>query len=172
MGTCCIGRTTSIWSTANFVGTLGTSRPKDPSRKKSMYTVLRYLPLIPRLQRLYSLRSTAEHMTWHATHQTGEGSMCHPSNVEAWKHFDQMYPDFAEEPRNVWLGLYTDGFAPHSQYGRTYLCWPTITPYNLPPGICMSSDYMFLTMVIPSPSNRCVLETVNRRAVAVVACGC
>ncbi|KAL0427059.1 UNVERIFIED_CONTAM: hypothetical protein Slati_2880700 [Sesamum latifolium] len=27
-GACCIGRTTSIWSTANFVGTLGTSRPE------------------------------------------------------------------------------------------------------------------------------------------------
>ncbi|KAL0346421.1 UNVERIFIED_CONTAM: hypothetical protein Scaly_1658100 [Sesamum calycinum] len=27
--------------------------------------------------------------------------MCYPSRAEAWKHFDRMYPDFAEEPRNV-----------------------------------------------------------------------
>ncbi|KAL0337718.1 UNVERIFIED_CONTAM: hypothetical protein Scaly_2046900 [Sesamum calycinum] len=33
--------------------------------------------------------------------------MCHPSDVEAWKHFDRMYPKFAEEPRNVRLGLCT-----------------------------------------------------------------
>ncbi|KAL0289873.1 UNVERIFIED_CONTAM: hypothetical protein Sangu_2599500 [Sesamum angustifolium] len=80
--------------------------------------------------------------------------MCHPSNAEAWKYFDRMYPDFAEEPRNVRLDLYTDGFAPHGQYGRTYSCWlVVITPYNLPPDMCMSSEYMFLMMVIPGPSN-------------------
>ncbi|KAL0301813.1 UNVERIFIED_CONTAM: hypothetical protein Sradi_6458100 [Sesamum radiatum] len=88
------------------------------------------------------------------THQTKEGSMCHPFDAEAWKHFDRLYPDFAEQPHNVRLGFYTDGFAPHGQYGHTYSYWPIIiTPYNLPPGMCMSSEYIFLTMVIPGPSN-------------------
>ncbi|KAL0298795.1 UNVERIFIED_CONTAM: hypothetical protein Sradi_6539300 [Sesamum radiatum] len=63
--------------------------------------------------RLYSSRATAEHMTWHATHQTEEGSMCHSFDNEAWKHFDLMCPHFAEEPCNVQLGLCTDGFVPH-----------------------------------------------------------
>ncbi|KAL0292202.1 UNVERIFIED_CONTAM: hypothetical protein Sradi_6998300 [Sesamum radiatum] len=85
------------------------ARGRDPHRKKSLYAVLRYLPLTARLQRLYSPRATVEHMAWHATHQIVEGSMCHPSDAEAWKHFDRMYPDFVEEPRNVWLGLCTDG---------------------------------------------------------------
>ncbi|KAL0336386.1 UNVERIFIED_CONTAM: hypothetical protein Sradi_4850500 [Sesamum radiatum] len=93
-------------------------------------------------------------MMWHATHQTEEGLMCHPSEFEAWKHFDQMYPDFAEEPHNVRLGLCTNDFASHGQYGHTYSCWPVIIiPYNLSPGMCMSSKYIFLTMVIPGPSN-------------------
>ncbi|KAK4391426.1 hypothetical protein Sango_1920400 [Sesamum angolense] len=62
------------------------------------------------------------------------GVMCHPSNAEAWKHFDRMYPDFTEELRNVRLDLCTDGFAPHGQYDRTYSCWKVIiTPYNHPP---------------------------------------
>ncbi|KAL0439379.1 UNVERIFIED_CONTAM: hypothetical protein Slati_2420900 [Sesamum latifolium] len=109
---------------------------------------------LPRVCRLYSSRSTAEHMKWHATHQTEEGSMCHPSDAEAWRHFDQMYPNFVKKLNNVRFGLCIDGFAPHGQYGRTYSCWPIIiTPYNLPPGMCMSSEYMFLTMVIPGPSN-------------------
>ncbi|KAL0329072.1 UNVERIFIED_CONTAM: hypothetical protein Sradi_4893900 [Sesamum radiatum] len=30
---------------------------------------------------------------------------------------------------------------------------PLITPYNLPPGMCMSSEYMFLMMVILGHSN-------------------
>ncbi|KAL0449148.1 UNVERIFIED_CONTAM: hypothetical protein Slati_1471200 [Sesamum latifolium] len=112
------------------------TRGQDPRRKKSPYAVLRYLPLIPHLQRLYSSRATTEHMTWHATHQTEEGSMCHPSDAEAWKQFDQMYHDYAEEPRNVWLGLCTDGFAPQGQYGRTIDIGPlslhrTIFPMRL-----------------------------------------
>ncbi|KAL0420781.1 UNVERIFIED_CONTAM: hypothetical protein Slati_3101000 [Sesamum latifolium] len=93
-------------------------------------------------------------MTWHANHQTEEGSMCHPSDAEAWRHFDRTHPELAADPHNVRLSLCTDGVALHGQYGRTYSCWPVIlTPYNLPPGICMSSKYMFLTMVIPGPSN-------------------
>ncbi|KAL0370881.1 UNVERIFIED_CONTAM: hypothetical protein Sangu_0406200, partial [Sesamum angustifolium] len=90
---------------------------------------------------------------WHTTHQTKKGSMCHPSDAEAWKYFDWMYPNFIEEPHNVRLGLCTDSFAPHD-YGRTYSCWLVIiTPYDLPPGICMSFEYMILTIVIPDPSN-------------------
>ncbi|KAK4407977.1 hypothetical protein Sango_0378700 [Sesamum angolense] len=44
------------------------SQGRDLYRKKSPYVVLRYLPLTLRLQRLYSSRATAEHMTWHATY--------------------------------------------------------------------------------------------------------
>ncbi|KAL0423236.1 UNVERIFIED_CONTAM: hypothetical protein Sradi_0858400 [Sesamum radiatum] len=93
-------------------------------------------------------------MTWHASHLTEEDSICHPSDAEAWRHFDRTHPNFALEPRNVRLGLCIDGFAPHGQYGRTYSCWPVIiTPYNLSPRMCMKSDYMFLMMVIPGLSN-------------------
>ncbi|KAL0284649.1 UNVERIFIED_CONTAM: hypothetical protein Sangu_2816500 [Sesamum angustifolium] len=79
------------------------SRGRDPNWKKSLYPVLRV------------------------------GVMCHPSDAEAWKYFDRMYPDFAEKPHNVRLYLCTDGFAPHGQYGRTYSSWKVIiTPYNHP----------------------------------------
>ncbi|KAL0309024.1 UNVERIFIED_CONTAM: hypothetical protein Sradi_5844700 [Sesamum radiatum] len=130
------------------------ARERDPHWKKFSYAVLRCMPLIPRLQWLYYSREIAKHMTWHATHQTEEGSMCHPSDAEVWKHFDRMYPDFAEKSCNIRLDFYIDGFAPHGQYGRTYSYWSIIiTPYNLPSSMCMSSEYIFLTIVIPSPSN-------------------
>ncbi|KAL0294870.1 UNVERIFIED_CONTAM: hypothetical protein Sradi_6864100 [Sesamum radiatum] len=74
------------------------SLERDPHRKKSPYAVLRYLPLTPHLERLYSSRVTANHMTWHATHQREEGAMCHLSDAEAYKHFNRMYLDFAQEP--------------------------------------------------------------------------
>ncbi|KAL0297753.1 UNVERIFIED_CONTAM: hypothetical protein Sradi_6827400 [Sesamum radiatum] len=91
-------------------------------------------------------------MTWRACHQIEEGSVCHPSDAEV-RHFDQSYLDFAVEPHNVRLTLWTNGFAPHG-YGRIYSCWPVIlTPYNLPPGMCMKPEYLFLTLVIPGLSS-------------------
>ncbi|KAL0286696.1 UNVERIFIED_CONTAM: hypothetical protein Scaly_2784800 [Sesamum calycinum] len=52
------------------------------------------------IKRLYASEATASQMTSHANHQTEEGSMCHPSDVEAWRYFNQTYPNFAVEPRN------------------------------------------------------------------------
>ncbi|KAL0293380.1 UNVERIFIED_CONTAM: hypothetical protein Sangu_3238900 [Sesamum angustifolium] len=64
------------------------------------------------------------------------------------------YDESELRSRNVQLGLCTDGFAPHGQYSRTYSCWSIIiTQYNLSPGMCMSSEYMFRMIVIPDPSN-------------------
>ncbi|KAL0396052.1 UNVERIFIED_CONTAM: hypothetical protein Scaly_0053600 [Sesamum calycinum] len=69
---------------------------QKPHRKRSAYATLRYLPITPRLQRLYA--NTAEHMSWHATHETENGVMCHPSDAEAWKYFDDTHPNFAIKP--------------------------------------------------------------------------
>jgi len=50
--------------------------------------------------------------------------------------------------------LCADGFSPFSQSGRSYSIWSVVvTPYNLSPDICMTTPYMFLTCIIPGPSN-------------------
>ncbi|GJY60354.1 uncharacterized protein Tco_0461011 [Tanacetum coccineum] len=95
-----------------------------------------------------------KHMRWHDEHVQTDGEMFHPSDAEAWKHFDRIHPPFALEKRNVRLGLCTDGFQPFGQSGKQYSCWPIIvTPYNLPPWMCMKDPYMFLTIIIPGPKN-------------------
>ena len=68
---------------------------------------------------------TAEHMTWHQTHDAVDGVMVHPSDGEAWKRFNSVHPDFSAESRNVRLGLCTDGFNPFGSLlfilvGRSY----------------------------------------------------
>jgi len=125
-------------------------RKKKPIPVKSMF----YLPLIPRLQRLFASMQIAPHMTWHHEKRR-EGRLCHPSDGEAWKHFDRKHPTYAADPRNVRLGLCSDGFNPYIQASSLpYSCWPVIvTPYNLPFELCMSKPYMFLTCLIPRPSN-------------------
>ncbi|KAK2370919.1 hypothetical protein QL285_083923 [Trifolium repens] len=130
------------------------SSRRKPVPIKSMF----YLPIISRLQRMYASLQTATKMTWHSENvqkRNSSGELRHPSDGLAWKHFDQVHPDFASEPRNVRLGLCSDGFTPYTQVSATpYSCWPVIvTPYNLPPEMCMSKPYMFLAAVIHGPSS-------------------
>lgn len=107
---------------------------------KQMY----YFPLTPRLQRLNASKATASHMRWHAEHEVEEGVMRYCSDAPAWKHFDKKHSSFSEESRNVRLGLSTDGFQPFGQTGKQYSSWPVIvTPYNLPPWMCMKDPYLF-----------------------------
>ncbi|KAL0290167.1 UNVERIFIED_CONTAM: hypothetical protein Sangu_2585900 [Sesamum angustifolium] len=74
------------------------TRERNPNSKKIPYAILRYLVYTPRLQTLYAPKATVEQMMWHANHQTVEGSMCHSSDAEAWRHFYRIYPDFVVEP--------------------------------------------------------------------------
>ena len=80
--------------------------------------------------------------------------MHHCSDSPAWKHFNVMHPSFATKICNVILGLCTDGFQPFGQSGSKYSSWPVIlTPYNLPPEMCMKEQYMFLTVIVLGPRN-------------------
>ncbi|KAM3282844.1 hypothetical protein P3S67_026489 [Capsicum chacoense] len=80
----------------------GLSRFKQlASGNKVAIKAMHYLPLIPRLKRLYASMSSAPHMRWHYENKRPSGVLCHPSDGEAWKHFDKMCPDFANELRNV-----------------------------------------------------------------------
>jgi len=95
---------------------------------------------------------TAEHMTWHQAHHAVDEVMVHPSDGEAWKRFNNVHPHFSAESRNVRLGLCTDRFNPFGSFAAPYSCWPVIlTVYNLPSGMCMRPEFMFLSTVIPGP---------------------
>ncbi|GJU00232.1 hypothetical protein Tco_1110570 [Tanacetum coccineum] len=153
---CCLFRG-EVNKDLQFCPVCNTSRWKDSDTpgKKVPRKVLRYFPIIPRLQRLYKSRHTAKDMIWHATGKCTEpGKMQHPVDGGAWKKFDMKYPDFAKEPRNVRLGLCADGFNPFGNLSQTYSMWPVIlTTYNLPPWLCMKESNFMLTLLIPGPKS-------------------
>ena len=100
---------------------------------------LRYMPLTPRLKRLFISKKTARHMRWHKEGiRENNQVMTHPSDGDAWKALDNFDPEFARDPRNVRVGLATYGFTPFSENAASYSCWPVFAiPYNLPPALCM-----------------------------------
>ncbi|KAL6128833.1 hypothetical protein ACLB2K_072187 [Fragaria x ananassa] len=86
--------------------------------------VLRYFPIIPRLQRLYMSRVTSKFMLWHGTDRPKDGLMRHPADSPAWKQLDKLHPSFARDMRNVRLGLASDGFSPFGQMTLSNSTWP------------------------------------------------
>ncbi|XP_025611538.1 uncharacterized protein [Arachis hypogaea] len=127
-------------------------------KKKQAAKILQYFPLKPRLKRLYICSKTAEHMQWHNSAPARDGLLRLPRDGQAWKDFNATHTLFAEEPRNVLLGLAIDGFNPFGALSSTNSVWPVfLIPYNLPPWMCMHHTSFILSMIIPgkkSPGNK------------------
>ncbi|KAG8481368.1 hypothetical protein CXB51_026128 [Gossypium anomalum] len=94
--------------------------------------ILRYFPLISRLQRLFMSSKTAEFMTWHHDQQTDDGLLRHPIDSLAWKSFDNIFLSFASDPRSplieelkqLWAGVETyDVLRKENFYLRAALLW-------------------------------------------------
>ena len=87
------------------------------------------------------------------SHDAIDGVMVHSSDGEVWKHFNNVHSHFSAELRNIHFGLCTNGFNPFGLFVVPYSCFPVIlTVYNLPPGMCLRPEFMFLSTVIPGPN--------------------
>ncbi|XP_060974580.1 uncharacterized protein LOC133039684 [Cannabis sativa] len=90
-------------------------------------------------------------MTWH--HQkdyANDGCMRHPRDSPAWMTFNHKHKDFAADPRNVRLGLASDGMNPFKTLSVSHSTWPVIMiPYNLPPWMCMKQPNFIMSLLIP-----------------------
>ncbi|GKB26555.1 putative reverse transcriptase domain-containing protein [Tanacetum coccineum] len=57
--------------------------------------------------------------------------------AKAWRTIDEKFPEIAEDPRNLRLGISADGFDVN-RGNRHHSVWPILTViYNLPPWLCM-----------------------------------
>ena len=125
----------------------------EKKEKKVSKKVLRYFPLIPRLQRFYAVESTAKDMRWHAAEPRDDGILRHPADLDAWKEFNKKHMEYSLEPRNVRLRLVTDWFNPFGNMNINYSTWPVILMIcNLPPGLCMQWSYMIMSLLIEGPT--------------------
>ncbi|XP_075080438.1 uncharacterized protein LOC107798997 [Nicotiana tabacum] len=136
----------SRWKRSNYA--LNNTSSKVPAK------VLRYFPLKPRLQRIFMCPEIAIAMRWHTNERPNDGNLRHPADGEASKDFDSLHPDFSKDPRNVRLGLSSDGFNPFRTMSISHSTWPVmLMNYNLSPWICMKPEYIMLSMIIPGPSS-------------------
>nr|XP_043639519.1 uncharacterized protein LOC122610612 [Erigeron canadensis] len=126
------------------------SEPSPPKKKAT--NILRWFPLKPRLQRLFMSSKTASLMKWHHVDRVKDGKLRHPADTLVWKDFDQKYPEFARDPRNVRLTLASDGFNPFRTMNVVHSIWPVfLIPYNLPPRLVMKQPNIILSLIVPGP---------------------
>ena len=147
---CCVDGCILCYDNDIVLTEVGTS-----NKKSILVKAMFYFPIIPRLQRLFTWIQTASQMSWCYENRRSSGMLRHPFDGEAWKHFDRVHADFVDDPWNVWLGLCTDGFNLYIQASSLpYSYWSIIViPYNLPPEMCLTKPYMFLSCVILGPFN-------------------
>ncbi|CAM8934267.1 unnamed protein product [Rhodiola kirilowii] len=105
--------------------------------------------------RLYMSPHISAQMHWHAQRKVDDPEYIrHHPDGESWKAFDEEFPQFASEIRNLRLGLATDGFNPFGASGLSHSTWHIVLmPYNLPPHICMKKEMNILCMLISGPKS-------------------
>jgi hypothetical protein len=138
-----------------------------PRYKDNMVTnkvpqkAMRYFPLIPRLLHTYRCSDLAELQVWHSKHRSSDGIMRMPVDSPANKYVEEEWPEFGEDPRNVRLGLATDGISPFNLAGKAqpYSVWPVVLiNYNIPPWLSMKKGHQILSMIIPGPKQPSTLD--------------
>ncbi|XP_062188858.1 uncharacterized protein LOC133892152 [Phragmites australis] len=148
----------------DFCSTYKASRWKDKEpetkltnkerRKAIPRKVLRYFPIKERLKRLFMCKETAPLLRWHDKERIKDDALRHPADSKLWKSFDERFPPFASDSRNIRFGLATDGFNPYGMLSSKHSCWPVVlTIYNLPPWLCMKEHYLLLSLIVPGPKS-------------------
>ncbi|KAL3685350.1 hypothetical protein R1sor_003372 [Riccia sorocarpa] len=138
------------YSNCDLCPQCGSNRYKLVGRSQVPAKVLRHFPVIPRMKRMFRVKTIAELMRWSSENKSTDGKVRHPSDSLAWKHFEQLYPDFTLEPRNLHFGLALDGVNPFSDKSTTWSTWPVLLiNYNLPPWLATKKFFLHMALLIP-----------------------
>jgi predicted YcjX-like family ATPase len=110
------------------------------------------LPIIPKLQRLFSNERDAKLVRWHVECRKKDGMLRHHVDSHEWRNINREWPDFSDEIRNLRLGLCMDEMNPYSQMSSRHSTWPILLcVYNLTPWLCMKIKYMMMPLLNSGP---------------------
>ncbi|XP_071712201.1 uncharacterized protein [Rutidosis leptorrhynchoides] len=124
----------------------------DVSKNGPPAKLLWYLPIIPRLKKLFANEKDAKLLRWHAEDRKNDGKMRHVADSHQWKNFDKDFEEFGDEIRNIRFGLSSDGINPFRDLSSRHSTWPVLLCiYSLPPWLCMKRKYIMMSLFIQGP---------------------
>ncbi|KAJ2918455.1 hypothetical protein MD484_g1964, partial [Candolleomyces efflorescens] len=158
----CMAYTGPDYSALESCPFCGTSRYNSQKQANKHYT---YIPLIPRLRAYFRNPKLKEEMQYRHQFETTDRSATEGDPIEDvfdsanYKLLKGMFVNvegkqyshtFFNDPRDIALGLSTDGFCPFKRRKQT--CWPIILfNYNLPPDVRFAVRRILCVGVIPGP---------------------
>ncbi|KAL4573860.1 hypothetical protein LXL04_020680 [Taraxacum kok-saghyz] len=143
----CITCGTSRYKRKNLITENSSTSKNGPPAK-----VLWYLPIIPRLKRLFANPKDAKLLRWHAEERKIDGKIRHVADSPQWRNIDSKFQEFGAEIRNIRFGLSSDGFNPFGSLSSRHSTWPVLMCiYNLPPWLCMKRRYIMMSLLIQGP---------------------
>nr|GEV60532.1 hypothetical protein [Tanacetum cinerariifolium] len=74
--------------------------------------LLRYLPIIPRLKRLFANEKDATLLRWHFEKLKKDGKLRHVADSPQWRKINNKFEKFSSDIRNICFGLSSDGINP------------------------------------------------------------
>ncbi|KAI3496562.1 hypothetical protein L1887_38927 [Cichorium endivia] len=114
--------------------------------------LLWYLPIVPRLKRLFANVKDAKLLRWHAEERKRDGKIRHVADSPQWRNIDYEFEEFGDEIRNIRFGLSSDGLNPFGKMSSRHSTWPVLLCiYNLPPWLCMKRKYIMMSLLIQGP---------------------
>lgn len=135
----------------------------NTNRPHKRYT---YIPLIPRLQALFRNSALKKEMGYRHEYETKDRPEDTKDNIEdvfdssnyiklKGRHVtvngETYTHTFFDDPRDIALGISTDGFCPFKKRKKT--CWPILLfNYNLPPEVRFGLHRLICAAVIPGPN--------------------
>ncbi|GJU04227.1 hypothetical protein Tco_1114565 [Tanacetum coccineum] len=129
-----------------------TELDSDVTKNGPPAKMLWYLPIIPRLKKLYANPKDAKLLRWHAEERKTDGKMRHVADSPQWKNIDRDFKKFGSEIRNIRFGLCSDGINPFKSLSSRHSTWPVLLCiYNLPPWLCMKRKYIMMSLLIQGP---------------------
>ncbi|XP_071736405.1 uncharacterized protein [Rutidosis leptorrhynchoides] len=124
----------------------------DVSKNGPPAKLLWYLPIIPRLKRLFTNEKDEKLLCWHAEDRKNDGKMRHVADSLQWKNIDKDFGEFGDEIRNIRFRLSSDGINPFGDLSSRHSTWPVLLCiYNLPPWLCMKRKYIMMSILIQGP---------------------
>ncbi|WVZ62297.1 hypothetical protein U9M48_012061 [Paspalum notatum var. saurae] len=114
--------------------------------EKNPRPVMWYLNPIDHLRRIFANPAFAKLIRWWFCEPTKDDKkLSHPADATQWQRFDELYLEFANDPRNLRFALNTDGMNPFGERNSTHSTWPVIlTIYNLPSWLYQKRKYTML----------------------------
>ena len=101
----------------------------ERKKKGTPKKVAWYFPLVSRLQRMFANKKEAKLLRWHEKGRNQDGMLRHPADCAQWRHIDNIYGWFGDDPRNIRFALSTDGMNPYGNMSTSHSMWPVLLSF-------------------------------------------